>query len=1453
MNSRKNSFKRVAASALAVLTVAAYTAPVANVGGLPSINALVADAAAGDTLVTFGTAAEYITNATDGTNSASATIISGAGQFKFTANTVLTISSKVPLQFNLSDDPDTLGVDESAILFEKAADGTDLLLKNGVAYVNANKYLETVTTNGYTYKVRVENGLQVNGVTTTVSVVNDGASKVTRTDGSEITIAQLTGDVTINGGEIAGVKNLVKKSTAKIVGTKAFEVYVKDNTNASAPLVKATANYDATKGIFVAEAPIPATTTNVEGANITIYINKITPNYTYKNNGTTLTASAANAPQVTAASITATYEQKVKKIKDVDGNAEALAAQPYKYEKAAEISTGATVPNESRVILTFKNDTTGEITSQKDDTDQSTFFNLKITKDGKELDDTTLIKYFANSTGVYPAAVSELTYDGVKTVANKHVPNPDVDNESIGTLAFTKTGVYKVEYTVYTKTVNATTGVVTYSPQTLVYNFTIATKPLLKATNVRLEAEGYNLNGAAKDQKSVINKVGIVDGVVQVEVNEFWTKNDIIEITPYIFEDPDDAAKFTVSPYDKEAEGENPAVVGKGMLAGGAKKGDPKSVIGTTRSSRLGTVNEITIVYNNNEYSAGDEAVNVKWKLVEAKKAVHFTQNEDYTNGGAAINSASTQDYYFQTTVDKLSTFRDDLFATMTVENAEIDDISFEYVSGYGTTANTEVLNYHKEGLPTEAGKYSVFFLYEDEIVATANILISEHALYAKPTSKQLSYTYGKKALTSDELAFVDVDGNKVTDAAVKDAEISYKKALKLTATQIKKITSDNTITFAAATKDANKEDILAGTYVVYTIGNDKYIEEKAVEGVDNSIDIANYVSEAHPFGVEVKGYLDAGTYIATIGTGEATTVGKKGYSLIEKKFAVQVAKKSIKTGMIVFDAVRYENGSTKTPGTYRIVDTAVSDDTAYNGGYDDLRLYASISGGVTSAKDIGEYTVTVQIDDDNCNYTGSASAKWHIVKAPVTESMKGLKFTDEKTTIYDNGQIHFEVTRPDDTQFANGVEKYGVIIDKTGKIAAPTKLANGKYPRKATEEGVVAKDFEDATNALQVGNGFKEGNQSDIQKKGKTPLVYGANIAITDVDTGAWFRPYVIDKKGQIFYGDVIYVNLVQEATDTLKLTMANSVSPLTRAANSGIDTTVVTKDEAKADQSATVLAKKTWREQVQSGFNNKTNTYYVYGSYTLEGNDLVKQSAVQSFGVVVDKKGTFAPVTGLASDGKTTVNEGLVIGKGFIEGKGGSNKMDEDEYGAVINPENNVTGVWVRCYVNLGKSTSSNKELVVYTDPVYITDISTYYGQTNIGAVTPDYVTVPGKYRFTFTAAVDQATHLAGATVKKTGIIVDVSGKYLKKDVNGDYVAAFEDLETEKKAYSSMLLGKGFLQGNMDGANYAGNVEPATYNHSGTNTKTDIPVVVRPYTIFTLNGVDITIYGNPTIRVKG
>jgi hypothetical protein len=1000
-----------------------------------------------------------------------------------------------------------------------------------------------------------------------------------------------------------------------------------------------------------------------------------------------------------------------------------------------------------------------------------------------------------------------------------------------------------VEYTVYTAS-TSTTGVVTYTPQTLIYNFTIAPKPLLNASNVRLTATGNNLSG-----NQAIKKVGVVNGVVQIEVSENWN-NDIIRVTPTIFEDTKDAANLTVA--------------GSAFNAGGvAADGSPKSIIGTDYSSDLNVEKTLTIIYNNAEYSASDQVITLKWKLVAEKKAIKIETNDDYVPNGPLMKPGDNANNapYLITPIDKIDILRESLLDTVTISNADAEDIQFQYVKNFGTTPDTDMLNYPEEGLPTAVGEYTVFFVYDDEIAASANVQVTDHGLYGVLSDAQLSYTYGQKAPSSDELTYVDVKGNVVADAAVKDAVISYKKAYKLTASECKKITNDGKVTLNNAT-------VVGQNLTVYTVGSDKYVATQTA---------------AVPAAQTVAGYLDAGVYIATIEADAQTRIGKAGYALMPSTYAVSVAKKQITADMIVFDAVNYDNGNTVYPGKgggkgYTVIDTAVKD--AAGQAYD-LTVKTAIADNVTTAQNVGEYEIGVQVTDATCNYTGKVNAKWHVVKEGTY--MPSLDFVDANTTIFNNGQIHFELKRPDNSQFESGVVKYGVILDKNGKLAAPQKDANGKYARRGhaiakgnANEGAYTQageaEFEAARKALQVNNGFKMGNQGDKQKA-ETPLTYGANIQIVDVETGAWFRPYVIDGKGNIYYGDVIYVNLVQEATDALKLTMANS-SPY--SANhlsstnvlSGVGVDIKTKEEAKANQSAEILKNKTWRQQVQSGYDETTNNYYVYGSYTLEGNNLVKESAVQGFGVVVDKKGVFsAPTqingvtTGYTSDGKTTVSDGLKLGNGFIEGKAkkDSTTMDADEYGAMIEPYNTVTGVWVRAYVDLGKNANSNQNLIVYTDPVYITDVSSYYsGAINIPD--PAIVWNAADKLNTITFAPNTQVVPTG-TFKRAGVIVDDTGMYLAKNADGDFIADntanFTDLDAYLAAYNEMLLGNGFIQGKKTAAQittnnglYFGTITPATFNLKNSGTRTNIPVVVRPYEVYALsNGTEVVIYGDVVV----
>jgi hypothetical protein len=556
------------------------------------------------------------------------------------------------------------------------------------------------------------------------------------------------------------------------------------------------------------------------------------------------------------------------------------------------------------------------------------------------------------------------------------------------------------------------------------------------------------------------------------------------------------------------------------------------------------------------------------------------------------------------------------------------------------------------------------------------------------------------------------------------------------------------------------------------------------------------------------------------------------------------VAKKQITAAMFLINPETYTGGSLSIDPEIDVIakDTAVKSE--------DGSVYGTPAvvkaGGTSSASAVGKYSIDLQVDETTSpNYTGKVSVDWHIVAEG--RDMPELAFVDEKTTIYNNGMIHFEVNRPDDTQFKNGVARFGVIIEKQGLLDAPSvnsediddgknaATQQGNYPRKRyNSTGFKATaEFVKAETTLQLGNGLTEGQQSD-KLKAENPTKYGANIKVVDVETGAWFRPYVVDGEGKIYYGEVIYVNLVQEATEQLNLKMAE-----TQAAGSK---TVVTKDDAKANVSASSLESKKWREDVTIGYNGKKGQYYVYGSYTLDAESNVKPNAVQAFGVVVDKNGTFAKTEDIQN-----VKDGLKIGKGFIEGKGGSNKMDFDEYGALINPKDSITGVWVRCYVNLGNN------LVVYTDPVYIDSQSDIYKNDANVSVATELSGVQVK------STVSSEASFTGATCKYQGVIVDKTGKFLKKDVNGDYeedeFAAVDGdyIGGAADAAQQMILGNGFIQGkkayNKD-LPYSAKITPDTYAHSGTNTKTNIPVVVRPYAIYTINGVDVTIYGDAAIK---
>lgn len=1408
---KNNTFKRVLAGSLALLTVAAYVP--ANVGGILATNGVSLTAVAADSAtVSWAGVGEYITSISDGTTTIDTNTTKNTATWSFAKDSVVTIVSSIPLL--LTHNSTVVNNSANAATYEVKDASADLAAKTGNTFTYKDgSYIATESNGVYTYKVRndANNAWIFAGVDASVQFVNSTGNTITLGDGNTVETTKVDATITYDGENDAPT-TAAKKSVVKIAADKAFEVYVQvDGVQEIANVVAA---YDSTDGSFVAKVTIPDTDKTVK-----VYFNKVTPNYTYTNNGTELLATAENAPQVTAASIKATYQNKVR-LEKTDTGYEANNVK-YKYDTVTDMKSGDSVANASRVELTFTNDVTQEITSVSADGNAS-HYSLKITRDGEELKSTDYVTVDDNPNNTDGDKTVEYNAT-IKSNADKFVPNAAAATDAESKLSFTQTGKYVVEYTVYTKRVS--NGSTTLKPETLTYEFTIKEKDALTAENVKLTASGTNL------KTNPTNKAAIVDGVVEFEVAEDWTNKDIITVTPTIFEDA-----------DFELAADSTFDAGSGTANGSAK-----SVTGTTRSSTLNQVNTMTVVYNNSEFGSDDKSITVKWKLVEAKKQVTVTENEVYsTEKGVTFASTFTAgEPYFMTTVDKLDTFEADLFEALTINNAEQSEISFEYVDSYGANEESEELYYHETGLPTEKGEYSVFAMYDGEIVAAFNVLVVDHALYAAPTDEQLNYTYGTKPFTSDDLAFVDVDDKEVADAGVKNATITYTKLdVKndaLTAAESKKITVDGKY---------NNE-------TVYEVDGKNYIESKG-----------------DPYDVPENGYVDAGLYIVTISaTRDTTTVAKEGYALIQKKFVVNVAQKEITADMVDFAATTY-TGKTVTPGTLTVKDTAVKDADGKA-----TEIKAVTTDGTTSASAVGEYTVNVQVNEDkdngSPNYTGKVAAKWHIVKKAKQEAMTGLVFVDKETTIYNNGQIHFEITRPADTQFQNGVAQYGVVFDKSGKLDAPEKNNIGgvvKYPRKEANKALNDQAFAKATAALQVGNGYTEGKQS-AKLKAEAPTKYGANINVLDVETGAWLRPYVIDGKGEIYYGEAVYVNLVQEATDALNL----EISQL-----GATDTDVYTKDDAKKDQSAKVLAEKSWRKDVKSGYDTKKNAYYVYGSYTLAEDSNVKTDAVQGFGVVVDKKGVFSAADGTANagktaDGKTTVADGLKLGKGFIEGKSGSNKMDVDEYGAMISPYNSVTGVWVRAYVDLGN------DLVVYTNPIYIKDISTIYNPQDVTTDMTLGLYPDNRTRATTKSDFDNAVADAGTNrntdvTDKTGLIAYVPGLdkvrigFKAFSINGvapsyagviiEKTGAFLDKEDGKyqtnlvgeklaSAKTKMVIGNGYVQGKKapNEGFYFANVTQEKYRVTASAAESNIPIVARPYAIYEINGNEVVVYGDPVV----
>ncbi len=1246
--------------------------------------------------------------------------------------------------------------------------------------------------------------------------------------GNNISNTQEDKTFSINGVS-GGTNQLFVGAPVTVTNNEPFALYIDDGSNAQ--LLTASVTYDTTKSKFVGTFTMPKA---AEGQTVTLKFVELTETYTYKTTAdkTTLTASGQSVTNAEAASIA---------VKSYDAD----YAGGYFLEKGDK---GVDVGSES---LEYGRDIVIKLTAGDKFISAG---NVTITKDSKEV-----------WTNGAPVGVTNIAVSGAATLGGKDAGLIKIDNAT--------SGEYKITYKVTTTGTNTST-------YTLEKTFTVDAKGAITVDNISLKVSVYKDNTPIdvltdeKDANGNVTKVGLKSIIEDNTDSKFGVDGTGTSAVAYykIQCEKGKTAEILLSKAAKEIVEKNgyqfkitPVVTPKNE----ADLADTKYTVSgyTTGSKNKDYTVSVTITDPEYGGSASAEPIVIPWKVVDYDSKPDFE-----TSATATVAQEDT---------NKLG----DAIATAIAKNDAAkaltgSDFTFEYVTG-ASGANRvgeaeDELDSYESGLPTEKGNYTVYVTYKDKVVSTVTVTVTSYKLTLVPDASTLAFTYGKD-FTVDNYTLKDANDKVVKDVTISDLSVQFMQPI--------------------YEKNASNKDVQTGKYEVYgntSANTTAYIAEvKASLGykttdpqitlnipADNGNgipveELATAFDDNTTSGVTEK--LNAGTYYVKF----SGTVSNEDYALdTETVYEVTVSRKKLSdsTVTVLIAPAEYVKNTTQSPDANSI--TALDTDTGFNFiEVDDsdptnptttplLKLTESFS-----AVNTGEYDVEVGLTDTQTqNYEGTATAKWHIVnaKSTYTASTFNLQWNTAKTTLFDNGRIHVEITKKDASKLAigdNTIQQYGVIIEKEGKIPAPESYTaqNAKGEKTAAEKQLV------------LNNGFTTGGYTtkDIEvideKTGKVievrnanSVTYSANIRVVDAETGVWARPYVLLSDGTVAYGDARYLNIQNEAQEKLNLNMPyKNTSDVVRVSN------------------MTDAQKKEASKYVNAGYDVLLNKYYAYATFTDLSNEGFRDTVLEvaDFGVVVDKNGIFKA-------NETDIDKKLRIGKNskLIVGhykKGNKNLAGDNEYTANITPVDSVTGVWVRPYLDLGGG------LIVYGTAQYFESASDYFnnkGETSLSGATAtadkqninlgintlsvnkvDTNTNKAQVSFapeTDTLAKVQArvteAYQAAATgnkakdaptvkVKQAGVVVDkkgvlkmADGKTWAADGSKTTIDPVTDATTlYPTANTGLILGKGFVEGKKTSnftANYTGKVSPAGKD-----------LIVRNYVIYEIGDTELTVYGEP------
>jgi hypothetical protein len=1281
-------------------------------------------------------------------------------------------------------------------------------LKNGRVYF-------TKSGNSYVYSYKINSNVKIIGQEAKVEVTN-GLADANDIWGDNTTNARLTGprtavddltltsDLNPNGVNVvndANAKAAYKNENVVLSSSNYFKVRIWNGKQKTAYKEYAT-KFNSKTNKWESTFPVYV---DAEGDITQVLVEKADPVYTYTTNGSVLSVSGSGIDSE-AAYIKAYAVSKA----DAETNGQGKPVSDAEKKKYA-ITSDTTQSYGSSVYVDIER--IAEFASAKNSVNE--YSTLKITRNGNEITgEADNPETEANETVALGNTIHNDKYDA-------DVPANDSINRAQN-FTFNQPGEYEITYTVYINA-NKTTAVA----KELKFKFTIDTQAKLTASNVKLTF-------SSKD-------AGIITGATEVTNENADQFPDEIEVGSYA--KVVTGAENLKLPVDVEdLKNKSIDVTATLVDAQGRDLDDIKVILsGATTVNELNLSQPLYITYNNDQYSTGSETIVINWQAVSKAKQFNIFQ----PNGETPLYTELGNNYEVNVSVDEIADIQKIVESNYVLKNGDAKKISYEYSVGKGDKLESQELDWHEAGFPKEIGEYSLYILYANEPIAIVDLNVIKHSLHAAPTDAQLNITYGDKLFTEEELGYADAEGNAVKDADVKNPEIKFYETEPVEDAQVKQIVDGKLNGAPVYEKD--------GKY--YTLGDD----------VEDPYDAP----------------LNAGVYVAEIKAkgGNATTVGKADYTLMSDTFVLSVAKKQITADMITIAPKNYKNDYyTINAEDIEGKDTAITKNFANAA----TAVSLKIASGEQSGKNIGGYTVNVTVDDkaEVQNYTGTVkNFKWYIIKGAEKdgENYSGLFWNDTETTIVDNGNINVEFGKS--ANLVGEVVEFGFIGDKSGKIGAPA-IANGESYMSNKTNGIYnySENFDpddgDAYEAddeahmadpnvqaaykeLVYGAGINPAKQNAAMIAKKGADTFGVSVRIEDANTGVWVRPYLIlkvDGEDKLYYGEVRYLNLVEEATAMLNL-KASAMGAANN--NDHVAQEAVTKDQAKAQYADN--SDLAYMEDAKSGYWAEKNQFYAYAHYNFDKNSKVKDSAIQGFGVVLDKSGYIPAGTTLDDNDEAFKKAKEVLipankGKnGILSGISKDNpKMLKNEMGVAVNPKDAVTGVWLRSFVDFGNG------LIVYTDPVYIKSVSEQYADCKPGVVGQKAANA-AKINYTVTANVvdDNAGDAAvvpkfkgaNAVIKEAGVVVDKNGTLFKLNDEGKYTGFVDDIKTKFIADNATANGYNKGKKGID-------INPATVgttiftghafqvtNKSGNYIKT----VARPFVVYTINGKDITIYGDP------